>query len=128
MWIYNCRWVKLNEYKHVAFMHNDVLLLAHDTVINFVEIATKHELLYFADGEGDNGDGIDSISGHPTVPVFALSELRENPKIIIKTYPKFGFVSSFGTKTCNYIALAFTGSDFLLALTGMHSFELEVWK
>lgn len=91
----------------------------------------EQEKMYLADSNHDNGDGVvQCIASHQYVPVFAFAELSSNPKILIKSYPSFGSVTTLrNPEVSSYISMCFSTTDFLIALTGIDTFSsLEVWN
>lgn len=89
----------------------------------------KADKTYLADGLQDNGDGIQCTAAHSTVPIFGFAELVANPRIIVKSFPTFGTVAILRNPDAkSYLSMCFSGTDYLIALSGINTFSLEVWN
>lgn len=84
---------------------------------------------YTADGQEDHGDGIQCTAAHSTVPIFGFAEIVAEPKLFVKSFPSFGTVTILrNPEAQSYLSMCFSGTDYLIALSGINTFSLEVWN
>ncbi|XP_026482935.1 uncharacterized protein LOC113391198 [Ctenocephalides felis] len=61
--------------------------------------------------------------------MFAIAEKCSDPRILVMRYPDFvrvGEMPCTGT-TDKYLSLVFTESDYLVSLTGLPNYEIQLW-
>uniref|UniRef100_A0A182S7L7 Cilia- and flagella-associated protein 43 n=1 Tax=Anopheles maculatus TaxID=74869 RepID=A0A182S7L7_9DIPT len=96
--------------------------------ILFVNLKTAAKSYYLADSV-QSGNGVACLAGHKLFPILAFAERCTNPRILLISYPANTVLSVLeGDQTeCSYIALCFSESELLVALTGVPDYSLEVY-
>ncbi|GAB0093714.1 uncharacterized protein DMENIID0001_088880 [Sergentomyia squamirostris] len=123
-------WVKQKHVENSSFLGKGILLTGHSNSIVFTDISTGNEKHYRADSF-ERGVGISCIAGHRSLQIFALAEFSQTPSILIQSYPSFETIYRLQNKESglitNYLCLAFSETEYLIALTGVPNFILEIW-
>ncbi|XP_058119891.1 cilia- and flagella-associated protein 43 [Anopheles ziemanni] len=96
--------------------------------ILFVNLKTSQKSYYIADS-AQTGNGVACLTGHKLFPVLAFAERCVNPRLVLISYPANAVLSILeGDQTeRSYIALCFSESELLVALTGVPDYTLEVY-
>ncbi|XP_059620690.1 cilia- and flagella-associated protein 43-like, partial [Phlebotomus argentipes] len=120
-------WVKHKHVESSCFLGKGILFSGHSNSIVFTDTSTGNEKTYRADSF-ERGDGISCIAGHKSLQIFALAELSQSPSILVQSYPSFETIYRLQSSgVTNYLSLAFSETEYLIALTGIPDFGLEIW-
>ncbi|XP_055684222.1 cilia- and flagella-associated protein 43 [Lutzomyia longipalpis] len=120
-------WVKQKHVEASCFLGKGILATGQSNSIVFTDISTGNEKTYRADSF-ERGDGISCIAGHRSLQIFALAEFSQTPSILVQSYPGFETICRLqSTGVTNYLYLAFSETEYLVALAGIPDFTLEVW-
>ncbi|XP_052868126.1 cilia- and flagella-associated protein 43 [Anopheles cruzii] len=121
-------WMKPGAVEMVCIVGNAAIAVGLGSHILFVNLKTSAESHYLANS-AQAGNGVACIAGHKLFPILAFAERCLNPRIVLISYPSFAVVSVLeGDQTqCSYIALCFSESEYLVALTGVPDYSIEVY-
>lgn len=116
--------------ENVCVLQRSVFLFSTTYRILFLNMETGEKSSYTADGVHDTtGDGVRVTAAHDSVPIFAFAEMVSRPRLLVKSYPSFGTVTILQSPEAqNYLSVCLSATDYLIALTGINSFSLEVWN
>ncbi|KAJ0182154.1 hypothetical protein K1T71_002876 [Dendrolimus kikuchii] len=121
------RWVIPNRLDFMTFMGKDILVLAHDIYITFLNLKTHTEMVYVANDE-KLGDGVDVIAGHRS-HIFAFAEKVNNARIFIVAYPSFGILAELKDTDVNrYKGLCMMECDLVVGFSGFPNYLISVWN
>uniref|UniRef100_A0A182NFS1 Cilia- and flagella-associated protein 43 n=1 Tax=Anopheles dirus TaxID=7168 RepID=A0A182NFS1_9DIPT len=107
---------------------NAAVAIAMGGHVLFVNLKTAAITHYLADS-ATSGNGVACLAGHKLFPILAFAERCIKPRILLISYPANTVLSVLeGDQTeCSYIALCFSESELLVALTGVPDYSLEVF-
>uniref|UniRef100_A0A1Q3G5D0 Cilia- and flagella-associated protein 43 n=1 Tax=Culex tarsalis TaxID=7177 RepID=A0A1Q3G5D0_CULTA len=96
--------------------------------ILLVNVNTREESFYRATDRA-SGEGVSCLNGHKSFNIYAFAESCPRPRIFIVAYPENSvlFVLEGDEKTLSYISLCFSESEYLVALTGLPDYCIEVY-
>ncbi|EDS39049.1 conserved hypothetical protein [Culex quinquefasciatus] len=96
--------------------------------ILLVNVNTQVESFYRATDRA-SGEGVSCLNGHKSFNIYAFAESCPQPRIFIVAYPDNSvlFVLEGDDKTLSYISLCFSESEYLVALTGLPDYCIEVY-
>uniref|UniRef100_A0A182QQN2 Cilia- and flagella-associated protein 43 n=1 Tax=Anopheles farauti TaxID=69004 RepID=A0A182QQN2_9DIPT len=121
-------WMKPGAVDMACVVGNAAVAIAMGGHILFVNLKTASNSLYLADSVA-SGNGVSCLAGHKLFPILAFAERCMKPRILLITYPAQTVLSVLeGDQTeCSYIALCFSESELLVAVTGVPDYSLEVY-
>ncbi|XP_053673195.1 cilia- and flagella-associated protein 43 [Anopheles nili] len=121
-------WMKPGSVDMACVVGNVAVAVALGGHILFVNLKTSETSHYLADG-AHAGNGVACLTGHKLFPILAFAESCVNPRIMLISYPAKTVLSVLeGDQTeCTYIALCFSESELLVALTGVPDYSVEVY-
>ncbi|XP_026314453.1 uncharacterized protein LOC113226139 [Hyposmocoma kahamanoa] len=121
------RWVIPQRLDSMAFVGRDVLAVAHDIYIMFINMKTNTELVYVANSQ-KTGDGVDVIAGHRSF-MFAFAEKVKHPRIFIMSYPTFTNLAELKDVDVNrYKGLCVLEGDLVAGFSGFPNYLVTVWS
>ncbi|XP_012288837.1 cilia- and flagella-associated protein 43 isoform X2 [Orussus abietinus] len=101
--------------------------MASGIYIYFLHLITNEERIEQFDNN-EKGEGASCLAGHPVVPMFCMSERRENPRIFIYTFPELRSISICTRNgTTKYLSSCFAGTEYILTLTSLPDFLIILW-
>lgn len=142
------RWVKFGDIEDLVLIGKEVVASAWGVYINFYNLNTgENRVEQFVD-EGKS-DGVSCLASHPVlnfilfdsyriynnlsirqvVSMFAITERRPNPRVLIFTYPELAKVSTCSGGAANgFLASVFAGTEYLVTLSSFPHFEMTLWQ
>ncbi|CAH2104151.1 unnamed protein product [Euphydryas editha] len=121
------RWAIPQNLDSLTFLGRDVVAVAHDIYIIFLNLRTNSELVYVANNK-QKGDGIDVITGHRS-HLFAFAEKTKHPRIFIVNYPTFQILAELKDTDVNrYKGLCMMESDLIAGFSGFPNYLISVWS
>ncbi|XP_049282086.1 cilia- and flagella-associated protein 43 [Anopheles funestus] len=121
------RWMHPGSAEMACVVGNVAVAVAMGGHILFVNLKTAAKSQYLADSV-QSGNGIACLAGHKLFPILAFAERCTNPRILLISYPANTVLLSFADQTeCSYVALCFSESELLVALSGVPDYTLEVY-
>ncbi|KAJ2953970.1 hypothetical protein O0L34_g1612 [Tuta absoluta] len=121
------RWAIPQRVDQVTFIGKEVLAVAHDLYIIFLNMRTGLELVYTADGP-KRGDGVDTLAGHRT-NMFAFTEKVKHGRIFIMTYPNFQILIELKDNDVNrYKGLCLMEGELIAGFSGYPDYLITVWS
>ncbi|XP_030024874.2 LOW QUALITY PROTEIN: cilia- and flagella-associated protein 43 [Manduca sexta] len=121
------RWVIPQRLDFMTFIGKDVLAVAHDIYIVFLNLKTHVEHVYVAN-DVTRGDGVDVVAGHRT-NLFAFAEKVKNARIFIVTYPSFNIITELKDTDVNrYKGLCLMECDLVAGFSGFPDYLISVWN
>ncbi|XP_055617976.1 cilia- and flagella-associated protein 43 isoform X2 [Toxorhynchites rutilus septentrionalis] len=124
-------WIKVHDFRSACFVGKEALAMGMGTHILLLDVATRKESFYRATDHA-NGQGVACLTGHKSFSIYAFAESCARPRIFIVAYPENAilFVLDSDNKASRYVSLCFSENEYLVALTGIpdYSLELHVWR
>lgn len=134
------RWVRQSKLNRgtVSFIGREVLVTGHGSAILCIDVTNGTEHTFRV--AKPFADGIACVCGHAMLPMFAFAEQCNSAKVFIMSYPEFKKVCMLTPsphvgggdgdkpKMRRVCSMVFSETEYLLVLTGLPSYELEVWN
>ncbi|XP_061707746.1 LOW QUALITY PROTEIN: cilia- and flagella-associated protein 43 [Cydia pomonella] len=121
------RWAIPQRLDAMAFIGPDVLAVAHDVYILFLDFKHNTEMVYVANNK-TVGDGVDVIAGHRST-MFAFAEKVRNPRIFILTFPSMLIMTELRDLDVNrYKGLCMMEGDLVCGFSGFPNYVVTVWS
>ncbi|XP_066590868.1 cilia- and flagella-associated protein 43-like [Prorops nasuta] len=121
-------WIRGSRIDEIIWIGKDVLAWCSGLCIIFYKIGEKRQGLLWCPDQS-TGEGACCLSGHATVPIFAFSEKRTKPRILVLAYPSMKKISECSRDSpSGYLATAFTANDHIVALEAHPSFRMIIWS
>ncbi|KAI5636031.1 cilia- and flagella-associated protein 43 [Phthorimaea operculella] len=121
------RWAIPHRVDQVTFIGKEVVAVAHDLYIVFMNVRTGLELVYTADGP-ERGDGVDALAGHRT-NMFAFTEKVKHGRIFIMNYPNFQILIELKDNDVNrYKGLCLMEGELIAGFSGYPDYLITVWS
>ncbi|XP_072937186.1 cilia- and flagella-associated protein 43 [Epargyreus clarus] len=121
------RWAIPQRLDFMTFVGKEILAVAHDIYIIFLNFKTNTELVYVANDE-KKGDGVDVIAGHRT-HLFAFAEKTKHARIFVVNYPTFNILAELKDMDVNrYKGLCMMECDLIAGFSGFPNYMISVWS
>lgn len=127
--MFSFSWTNYKNPDSVCLLQKTILITFTSYRVEFKNLLTNESQCYTANGQSGYADGVQSIAGHDSIAIFAISESVSKPRLLVKKYPSFDTLQTLRSSTATgYLSLSFCGSDHLIGLTGIGSFTIDVWN
>ncbi|XP_053698844.1 cilia- and flagella-associated protein 43 [Sabethes cyaneus] len=124
-------WIKVNDFHSACFVSNEALAVGMSSHILLWNLTTKTESYYRA-VDKTSGEGVSCLTGHKSFSIYAFAEKCISPRIFINDYPNNSvlYILQGGENIFSYISICFSEGEYLIALSGIpdYSIEVHVWR